>query len=61
MIVWKQCGLIIKGKIAIVKAKALPLITYVTNFVHVPIDIVKTIDKIGYEIVWGKKQSKGQP
>ena len=56
MILWKQCGLIIKGKIAFVNAKALPLITYVTNFVHVQINIMKIIDKIVYKFVWKKKK-----
>ena len=53
--VWKQRGLTIKGKIAIVKAKALPLITYVTNFIYVPKDVIETIDKLLYEFVWKKK------
>ena len=53
--VWKQRGLTIKGKIAIVKAKALPLITYVTNFIYVPKDAIETIDKLLYEFVWKKK------
>ena len=48
-------GLTIKGKIAIVKAKALPLITYVTNFIYVPKDVIETIDKLLYEFVWKKK------
>ena len=43
---WKQRGLTIKGKIAIVKAKALPLITYVANFICVPKDVIETIDKL---------------
>ena len=53
--VWKQRGLTIKGKIAIVKAKALPLITYVTNFIYVSKDVIETIDKLLYEFVWKKK------
>ena len=53
--VWKQRGLTIKGKIAIVRAKALPLITYVTNFIYVPKDVIETIDKLLYEFVWKRK------
>ena len=45
-----------KSKIAIVKAKALPLITYVTNFIYVPKDVIETIDKLLYEFVWKQKQ-----
>ena len=61
--VWKQRGLTIKGKIAIVKAKALPLITYVTNFIYVPEDVNERIDKLLYEYVCGRKNimTKGQP
>ena len=45
----------IKGKIAVVKAKALPLITYVTNFIYVPKDVIEIIDKLLTEFVWKKK------
>ena len=53
--VWKQRGLTIKDKIAIVKAKALPLITYVTNFIYIPTDVIESVDKLLYEFVWKKK------
>ena len=53
--IWKQRGLTIKDKIAIIKAKALPLITYVANFIYVPKDCIETIDKLLYEFVWKKK------
>ena len=33
----------------------MPLITYVTNFIYVPKDVIETIDKIVYEFVWKKK------
>ena len=53
--IWGLVGLTIKGEIAIVKAKPLPLITYVTNFIYVPKDVFETIDKLLYEFVWTKK------
>ena len=59
--VWKQRGLTIKSKIAIVKAKALPLITYVTNFIYVPKDVIEAIDKLLYEFVWKKKHHVKRP
>ena len=31
------------------------LITYVTNFIYVPKDVIETIDKLLYELVWKKK------
>ena len=51
---WSQRGLTIKDKITIIKPKALPLITFVTNFIYVPTDVIKTIETILYDFVWKK-------
>ena len=53
---WSQRGLTIKGKITIIKSKALPLITFATNFIYVPKDVIETIKTILYDFVWKKKQ-----
>ena len=52
---WKQRNLTIKGKIIILKSKALPLITYATNFLYVPNYVVDAIDKLIYSFVWKSK------
>ena len=52
---WSQRNLSIKGKITILKAKALPLITYVCNFIFVCGDFITAIDKILYKFVWTNK------
>ena len=52
---WSQRGLTIKGKITIIKSKALPLITFATNFIYVPKDVIETIETILYDFVWKKK------
>ena len=45
----------INGKITIIKSKALPLITFATNFIYVPKDVIETIETILYDFVWKKK------
>ena len=45
----------IKGKITIIKSKALPLITFAINFIYVPKDAIGTIETILYDFVWKKK------
>ena len=52
---WSQRNLSIKGKITILKTKALPLITYVCNFIFVCRDFITAIDKILYKFVWKNK------
>ena len=47
--------LTIKGKITIIKAKALPIITYATDFICLPKDVIETIEAILYDFVWKKK------
>ena len=60
--VWKQLGLTIKGNIAIVKAKALPLITYVTNFIYVLKMLLKQLTNYCMNLCGRKNiMSKGQP
>ena len=44
--------LTIKGKISILKSKALPLITYATNFLYVPNYVLDAIDILIYSFVW---------
>ena len=53
--IWAQRNLTIKGKITILKAKALPLITYISTFIYVPKHIIKSIDKILYDFIWKNK------
>ena len=55
MNLWNQRGLTIKGKITIIKSKALPLITFAMNFIYVPKDAIETIEAILYDFVWKKK------
>ena len=50
--IWAQRNLTLKGKITILKAKALPLITYISTFIYVPKHIIKSIDKILYNFIW---------
>ena len=57
MNLWSQCGLTIKGKITIIKSKALPLITCATNFIYVPKDVIEAIETILYDFVWNKKHN----
>ncbi len=52
---WSQRQLSIKGKIQILKVKALPLLIYVCNFLYVSSDILETIEKTLYDFVWNKK------
>lgn len=52
---WSQRQLTIKGKIQLLKAKAVPLITYVCNFLYVSLDTINDIDKILYSFVWKNK------
>ena len=52
---WKQHNLTSKGKITILKSKALPLITYAPNFLCVPNYVVDAIDKLIYSFVWKNK------
>ena len=52
---WSQRQLSIKGKIQIIKVKALPLLIYVCNFLYVPTNILKEIENILYNFVWNKK------
>ena len=44
-----------KGRITILKAKALPLVTYMSTCLYVPKLIIDTIDKVLYNFVWKKK------
>ena len=53
--IWSQRNLTIKGRITILKAKALPLVTYVSTCLYVPKHIIDTIDKVLYNFVWKKK------
>ena len=57
--IWAQRNLTIKGKITILKAKALPLITitYISTFIYVPKHIIKSIDKILYDFIWKNKHN----
>ena len=60
--IWKERGLTIKVKIATIKAKALPLITYVTNFIYVPKDVIESVDKLLYQFELKKNiMLTGQP
>jgi len=52
---WSQRQLTIKGKILLLKAKAIPLITYVCNFLHVTTDTIKQIETMLYNFVWNNK------
>ena len=52
---WSQRNLSIKGKITNLKAKALPLITYVCNLIFVCRDFITAIDKILDIFVWKNK------
>ena len=53
--IWEQRNLTIKGKITTLKAKAPPLITYVSTFISVPKHIINSIDKILYDFIWKNK------
>ena len=53
--IWSQRNLTIKGRITILKAKALPLVTYMSTCLYVPKHIIETIDKVLYNFVWKKK------
>ena len=53
--IWAQRNLTLKGKITILKAKALHLITYISTFIYVPKHIIKSIDKILYDFIWKNK------
>ena len=52
---WSQRNLTIKGKITILKTKAIPLILYPSTFLYVPKHIITTVDKIMYNFVWKNK------
>ena len=39
----------------ILKWEIIDIITYVTNYIYVPKDVIETIDKLLYEFVWKKK------
>lgn len=52
---WSQRQLSIKGKIQIIKVKALPLLLYTCTFLHVPPNILKEIENMLYNFVWNKK------
>jgi hypothetical protein len=52
---WSYRNITIKGKITLLKAKALPLIMYVCNFLYVPQEIIKSIEKIMYDFIWNSK------
>ena len=52
--IWSQRNLTIKGRITILKAKALPLV-YMSTCLYVPKHIIDTIDKVLYNFVWKKK------
>ena len=53
--IWSQRNLTIKERITILKAKALPLVTYMSTCPYVPKLIIDTIDKVLYNFVWKKK------
>ena len=44
----------LNGKNYILKAKALPLITYISTFIYVPKHIINSIDKILYDFILEK-------
>ena len=49
--IWSQRNLTIKGRITILEAKALPLVTYMSTCLYVPKLIIDTIDKALYNFV----------
>ena len=51
---WKKRHTTLFGKISILKALALPKIAYPAQFLTVPEDILKKINSIFYEFLWGK-------
>ena len=53
--IWSQRNLTIKGRITILEAKALPLVTYMSTCLYVLKHIIDTIDKVLYNFVWKKK------
>ena len=52
---WSQRNLTIKGKITLLKAKALPLIMYTCTSLYVSPELVSAIEQILYGFVWNKK------
>lgn len=51
---WKRRKITIFGKISVIKALALPKITYVAQCLPVPDDVVKRVNTLFYDFIWGK-------
>ena len=54
---WKTRNLTIltiKGKITLLKSKALPMLLYTANMIYVPDNIIKQFEKLFYDFIWPK-------
>ena len=55
---WKSRDLTILGRVTIVKNIGLSKLNYVSNVLHVPHDIMKQVNSLIYQFVWGTKSEK---
>jgi hypothetical protein len=53
---WQCRGLSIKGKITLLKSKALPLILYIVNVLFVPNEVIATLEQLFFSFIWPKQK-----
>ena len=49
---WKARNLTIKGKIALLRSKVMPVFLYVATIVYVPENIIKHVDDLFFDFIW---------
>ena len=55
---WHCRGLSIKGKVTILKSLALPILVYPISVLPVPDELVKLVDSMIVDFIWGQKRPK---
>ena len=53
---WKMRNLSIKGKITLLRTKALPIMLYPASLLFIPEEIIKEVDKMFYDFIWPNKK-----
>ena len=53
---WKKRDLTVFGKVCIIKQLAIPKILYSASMLYTPDNIVKEINSMFYEFIWGKRE-----